>query len=255
MQPFASRLRAQSAVSRRAFAHDEEWPEEQCLHWRTRLHHDTFSATCPHCGDARQSFTRPDQGKVLHTHCGHCTRQFGVKVPPLHLQTSVPEGEVANELRGVFLKRHGTTAQSHRENFGRPTSARTSQERWAKRYVSVDDHKGRLTYSARGANGKPSLALPLQDITNVHAVPPSSTAGPCLVVTCPPHTLVVQTESEETCSKWVGSIGRRVEHWKGKAEGMVAAPVFGVPAGSAPTRCWSIGSASSRAAPSARAGW
>lgn len=94
----------------------------------------------------------------------------------------------------------------------------------------MDDRRGLLEYAHR-ANGKTRLALPLQDVQSVRALPAFGGAGHCFEVACAPHKLVLKVdEGEAQCLQWVERLERRVEHWKTKAEKEcppAAVPVFG----------------------------
>ena len=126
----------------------------------------------------------------------------------------MPAGEVPNDptLCSWLDKRHGTTADiAHGEKVG-----------WAKRFVSIDDCKGRLSYSSRdwmlGGLLLPSLVLPLQDVTSVCALP-SAPGAPqhCFEVRCAPHKLVLSVDAEDDVQRWVRALSRRVDHWRRKA--------------------------------------
>uniref|UniRef100_A0A7S2E2X8 PH domain-containing protein n=1 Tax=Haptolina brevifila TaxID=156173 RepID=A0A7S2E2X8_9EUKA len=132
-------------------------------------------------------------------------------------EPSVPEGEVANDpkLTSWLKKRHGTTEGiAHGEKVG-----------WAKRLVSVDDYKGRLSYSNRDwlAAGQmfPSLVLPLQDVTSVRALPSipdgKQQEQHCFEVACAPYKLVLSVDAEDEMHRWVTALSRRVDHWRRKA--------------------------------------
>lgn len=147
---------------------------------------------------------------------------------------SVPDGERPNDrfLRGFLRKRHGTLADIGPHE----------QARWAQRFVWCDDFHGRLNYSHR-IYGEPSLAMSLQDVTKVRALPAANGEGLCFEVSCPPHRLVLEAPEPELCQKWVTSIERRAAHWRRKAEcdgNMTATPIFGAPAGADPAGCWRI---------------
>jgi hypothetical protein len=126
---------------------------------------------------------------------------------------SIPDGEVPNDprLRAFMLKRHGSMAGGVMH--GEAAS-------WGRRFVAVDDPRGRLQYSRRqtGLFSSPSLALALQDITHVRALPAFGDCGHCLEVACPPHRLVLRVEEgEQRCQEWVQHLERRVSHWKKQA--------------------------------------
>lgn len=153
----------------------------------------------------------------------------------LHSTPSVPEGESADDryLRGFMSKRHGSLANI----------AHGERARWAPRFVWIDDFHGRLVYS-HATFGKPCLAVPMQDITRVRALPEAQGPSLCFEVSCAPHRLVLEAPGEEQCTKWVTAIERRAAHWKRKSEiegnTLSATPVLDAPTGAAPERCWRL---------------
>ena len=155
-------------------------------------------------------------------------------------QASVPSGEYADDrnLRGYFRKRHGTALPRGAAG----TMHGDKDARWAQRYVSIDDAKGRLSY-CKSSDREWRVAVPLQDVTSVRALPPlPSDAGTrgahCFEVDAGYLRIVLGADDEAECHRWVGAIERRAEHWRTKAfrEGRpTAKPVFGVPE----HKCWS----------------
>jgi len=127
-------------------------------------------------------------------------------------EPDLPFGEAANEpsLRGVLLKRHGTLPAFRSQKH-------TATPRWAKRFVAIDDCKGRLSYCHK-EGGKPRVALPLQDVTRVRALPAAGDGRPhAFEIDCPPHQLVLQADEAAHCQRWVDALERRVQHWRRKA--------------------------------------
>lgn len=152
----------------------------------------------------------------------------------LHSTPSVPDGESADDryLRGFLRKRHGTTADV----------AHGERARWASRFVWVDDFRGTLKYS-HATYGKPQLAVPLQDVTNVRPLPEVNGRPLCFEVSSPLHRLVLEAPGEDQCTKWVSALERRAAHWKRKHElegNNTATPIFDAPAGIPPARCWRL---------------
>ena len=171
-------------------------------------------------------------------------------------EPSVPEGETAGDtdLRGFFWKRHSSARR-----FARARKFALGED---VRYVWCDDIRGRINYanpvwsirhpnavkipvdhnSQKDCGDVPTVALPMQDVTGVRALPPDH-KGHWLEISWPLHKLTIQARSEQHCAKFVKSIDSRMEHWKRHYElnGVrTATPVFGVPNGSEPAAHWRV---------------
>ena len=154
---------------------------------------------------------------------------------------SPPPGLRANDplLSGFLLKRHGSMYR-HALAPAEEDGAAAGKPRFGRRFFRVDDQRGLLTYSHK-KDGKPSLALALQDVTSVRALSAADAAsvvgeaaaaagtGSCFELTCSPYRLVLLVDGpEERCAEWVAGIEQRVKHWKRKA--VLAGPPVAVPA-------------------------
>jgi len=87
--------------------------------------------------------------------------------------------------------------------------------RWARRWFSIDDRKGRISYAHREGSRKVSCSIPLQELTVC-----TSDLGDrdfCFVISCSPLRLVLSAPSEADRSRWVDNLQLRVDVWKAKA--------------------------------------
>jgi hypothetical protein len=142
-----------------------------------------------------------------------------------HKTPSVPAGETPDDprLQQWMAKRHGTCA-------GLVPGEKAV---WGRRYVTIDDRRGRLNYEKKEFLGSREVAfsVPLQDVTSVRALPMFATGDPTrhqFEVQCAPHRLVLGVRDEREMNEWVGSLQSRVEHWRRKADesGQRAVPNF-----------------------------
>lgn len=119
---------------------------------------------------------------------------------------SRPAGD-ERELSGWCYKRHARAPSSSPET-----------RQWGRRYVKVDDRRGTIGY-AHWEDGQPSSVLALQDVTAVRALPGSSaTSHPGFEVCAPPLSLKIRIVGpDDEQSAWIGSLERRVQHWRLKA--------------------------------------
>ena len=133
-------------------------------------------------------------------------------VPPR--MPSVPVGETINDpaLCQYMHKRHGVLSDV----------VAGESARWGRRYVHVDDTRGRLLYAKRPSRTgeDTAFALSLSDVSSVRALP-SFVGGPtphCFEIVQAPHKLVLAASDEQECERWVGALRNRVEHWKVRAD-------------------------------------
>ena len=99
---------------------------------------------------------------------------------------------------------------------------------WAKRYFFVDEQRGTLGYSktVSGRRAKPSVVLPLADITRIEADDSFAREPNAFVIRCPPIHLTVAAISEKERKNWMQQLELRMEIWRVKqAEKMPAANV------------------------------
>ena len=117
-----------------------------------------------------------------------------------------PTAPSTSTLCGNLKKRH-----AHEKSFAM---------QWSKRYFFVDDKLGNLQYSkdAKKIMSKPSMVIPLADITAVEAL----TGGivgvlpNCFTVDCPPTHLVLRADDKEDQAMWMTQLRLRMDVWKRK---------------------------------------
>ena len=83
--------------------------------------------------------------------------------------------------------------------YKRHTHEKRMKAQWAKRYFTVDEHRGTLSY-AKSEFKRPTVVLPLCDITSVKTVEMEVHGPFCFVISCPPVHLTVRSENVEVCS-------------------------------------------------------
>ena len=126
---------------------------------------------------------------------------------------SVPPGETINDpaLCQFMHKRHGVLSDL----------VAGERAKWGRRYVHIDDTRGRLLYAKRPSQtgDDTAFALSLSDVSSVRALP-TFVGGPphCFEICQAPHKLVLAASDEHECDRWVSCLRNRVEHWKVRAD-------------------------------------
>lgn len=122
----------------------------------------------------------------------------------------MPARRGLGSLHGWLLKKH--------------TRDKTVSYQWAKRYFVVDDVRGTISYS-KGVTKKPSVVLPVVDITTVEESDEASSGSFGFVVSCPPVLLTLCAEDREDRILWVKGLQKRSHIWREKAaqKGIVVA--------------------------------
>ena len=109
------------------------------------------------------------------------------------------------------------------------------QKQWARRYFSVDEQRGTLSYS-KSEGRRANVILPLCDVTSVRALDIDVYGPFCFVISCPPMHLTVQAEDRDQRSRWISGITHHAKLWRERsAQGaMCAATVIYADANSGP---------------------
>ena len=93
----------------------------------------------------------------------------------------------------------------------------SKKDGWGRRYFTVDEARGTLSYSKSNSHkSKSSAVVPLADVTAVTKL--DSEGGACqLKISCPPMHLTVRAANEEEQKHWVNQLQLRVDIWRAKA--------------------------------------
>jgi len=95
------------------------------------------------------------------------------------------------------------------------TRDKTVTHQWAKRYFTVDDVRGTISYS-KGVTKKATVCLPLVDIATVEEVEEHCSSYSGFLVSCPPVHLTLCAEDKEDRQLWVTGLRRRAKLWQDK---------------------------------------
>ena len=126
------------------------------------------------------------------------------------LPTAQGDVPAPGSLHGWLHKRH-----THEKSMGK---------QWAKRYFAVDEHRGTLAYSKTEFK-RPTVVLPLCDITSVHALDMELHGPFCFKISCPPVHLTVRSDSVDDRRRWIRGLEHHAGIWRAKNSGSVAAAV------------------------------
>lgn len=113
-------------------------------------------------------------------------------------------------LHGWLLKRH--------------TREKSMSKQWAKRYFVVDEHRGTLAYS-KSEFKRPTVVLPLCDITSVKPLDMELHGPFCFKISCPPVHLTVRSDSVGDRTRWMHGLEHHAGLWHAKNAGSVGAAV------------------------------
>lgn len=120
-------------------------------------------------------------------------------------QSAPNDHDVEGLMQGWLLKRH-----THER--------RMLGSQWAKRYFSINNSYGTLTYS-KGLSKKASIMLPLCDITKVERLEIEEHGPFCFIVACPPATLTLKARDSPECEQWIRALVHHAAEWRSKQHG------------------------------------
>lgn len=157
------------------------------------------SPSPPSCLATPKQASDESRGSVeLSSACKHEIDRMRAHKPPEHWinNEALPEG--AEELcSGWLLKQH-----------------QRQPGKWAKRWFSIDDRKGRVSYAHAKGSRKVSASMPLQE-TSV-ASSEMGNRDNCFVISCSPLRLVLSARSEAERDRWIRNLQLRISFWKAK---------------------------------------